>query len=354
MPENPASLLSEAVYGLNKIEGVEARGIVFKENMSIYQSNKDLIVWNRVYGSNYNPFILGRRLILLLKFTRQVIWADVIHWYWDSGILPYNLDLRIIRFFKKPLFIEWVGSEIRNAEIESKINSYYKEALDKGYEYAAMESGNGSMQKQHKFSEFNAYPVLGRGGSTYYHVDKALFKKVFLTNHRINTDKYLANFPGSELNTPPLIIHSPTARIAKGSNHIQAAINILSKKHRLKFELLEKLSRDEVKQKMMHCDIYIDQLIVGGHGMAATEAMAMGKPVVCYLHANSIKELPDDCPIINASIDTLVEQLEKLIVSPSLRNDIGKRSRVYVEKYLDSKIVAKELLEMYESVMDTR
>lgn len=349
-PRNVASFISETVYGLNKINGVSAKGVVYNEDLNIFVSMENVISRKQIWGSNRNPIIFLKKTIFSVRYIFDIFFSDIIHWYWDNGILPNNLDLKIIRILKKPLIIEWLGSEIRNPEIEKKINEYYKNIFDKGYEYAYLESEKSSKELQLKFSSFGAYPILTRGASIAYHVDKSLFREVFLTRHRINTSKYIPNYPGIDVPRPK-IIHSPTARICKGTEYVEKVIKSLSAEYSFEFELLENMTRDDVKKKLEECDIYVDQFILGGHGMATVEAMALGKPVLCYLHEKSLEELPDECPIINASIDTLEHELRKLIINSTLRYEVGKKSRQYVEKYLDSTELAKELLEIYKTVI---
>ena len=76
---------------------------------------------------------------------------------------------------------------------------------------------------------------------------------------------------------------------------------------------------------MQKADIFLDQIICGGYGMACTEAMAFGKPVMCYIMPEVFKAgLPEDFPITNTNPDNLKEQLIKLITDPQMRHDTGK------------------------------
>ena len=84
--------------------------------------------------------------------------------------------------------------------------------------------------------------------------------------------------------------------------------------------------------------------------MAALEAMSFGKPVVCYIMPQIFENgLSQECPIVNANPDTLEEVLIKLITSPSLRNEIGKKSRTFVEQNHDVELLSDQLLSLYSS-----
>jgi glycosyltransferase involved in cell wall biosynthesis len=103
---------------------------------------------------------------------------------------------------------------------------------------------------------------------------------------------------------------------------------------------------------MSECDVYVDQLVLGAHGFAAVEAMAFGKPVICYVNPEIGKDYPADLPIVNANPDNIAEQLEALIRNASLRREIGEKSRAYVEKYHDERKVAAELVQIYDEVIE--
>jgi glycosyltransferase involved in cell wall biosynthesis len=80
------------------------------------------------------------------------------------------------------------------------------------------------------------------------------------------------------------------------------------------------------------------------------EAMAMGKPVMCYIMKEVFEAgLPVECPVINTNPDNLKEQLIKLISNAQLRHDIGKQSRAFAEDYFDIEKIANYLADVYKS-----
>jgi len=110
------------------------------------------------------------------------------------------------------------------------------------------------------------------------------------------------------------------------------------------------MTNQEVKGALKQADIVVDQLLLGVHGIFSVEAMALGKPVLCYIRDDLVEKYPSDLPIVNANPDTIEVELEKLLVNPQLRTEIGKRSREFTERYHDSRVVARKLIKLYESL----
>jgi glycosyltransferase involved in cell wall biosynthesis len=151
----------------------------------------------------------------------------------------------------------------------------------------------------------------------------------------------------------PLIVHSPTAVVGKGTKYVIAAVDELKKNHDFEFILIKDMSHETSLGLIKRCDIFIDQLISGGYGMAAMEAMSFGKPVICYMKESVIKEdMPHDVPIVNANPDNIKVVLEELLNNGTLRNRQGKLGRAYIEKYHDIRITIPVLIEVYKNVIN--
>ena len=63
-------------------------------------------------------------------------------------------------------------------------------------------------------------------------------------------------------------------------------------------------------------DVLVDQLVSGSFGLTAIEAMALGCPVICYLHDGTTIAEPDACPVIPANPDTITDVLRDLMRDP--------------------------------------
>ncbi len=127
------------------------------------------------------------------------------------------------------------------------------------------------------------------------YVKKNLFPKTFITLHRLNVKDFI---PIETENPIPLVVHAPSRRIAKGSDYILKAVEELKQELDFDFKLLEHMPRQEAMKQVQQCDIFIDQLMLGSHGLSSCEAMSFGKPVMCYIMPAVYENgLPADCPI---------------------------------------------------------
>jgi glycosyltransferase involved in cell wall biosynthesis len=145
----------------------------------------------------------------------------------------------------------------------------------------------------------------------------------------------------------PVVVHAPSSRRRKGTEHVVAACEQLP----VELEIVEGLHHDEARRRYERADIVVDQLNAGWYGLFAIEAMALGKPVVTFLHEEAVARTEDAfgtrVPIVGASADTLVERLRPLVEDPEERRRVGAASRAYVERLHDADKVADLLLDIY-------
>lgn len=166
-------------------------------------------------------------------------------------------------------------------------------------------------------------------------------------------ERYLISEIKPTSSTKIRILHSPSAKFAKGSNYILPVIDELSKLYQIEFVIQNKVPRHEVLKAMQECDIYIDQIVLGSYASAAIEAMAFGKPVIAYIMPRVFeKGIPTDCPIINANPSNLKDKLIESIENKEFRDLKGKEGRIYVEKFHDAEIESRKLITIYNYSID--
>lgn len=350
LPINIASMQAITAEALNNRK--ESKAVCLTTSVHKYQAvNETTIVLPNKFVSRKNPF---KWFYAQRDFKREVKkwikWADILHYTWEPAYRNRK-DLTWAKKTNKPIFIEWVGSDIRDSDFLSAINPYYKHAFDNGYECRTIENGEHKKMTEQNFHAVGAVPLLCPEMSMY--LNKTLFPSYIPLMQRINVKAFSSQLPPPE-NNKPLIVHSPSAKITKGSNFIISAIEELKNDFDFEFVLLHDMKREEVLKIVQKADIFLDQIIIGGYGMAAMEAMSFGKPVMCYLLPQVFEAgLPQECPIVNTNPGNLKEQLVKLITNPNLRKSIGMKSRAYVEKYHDAEKISDQLLKIYTQALGT-
>lgn len=333
----------------NNFDGISAKCITISTHKYQQTGNHVIILPQAVPKSKPFKWLLYKyRFFMAVR--KWIQWADIVHYTMYPVYQRNNWDLNFAAKHKKKIFVEWLGSDIRYPEFLKAINPYYAHAFENGYEYVHYESNAQSAKTQQAFAKYKAIPMLCAEMRLY--LQKSIFTDSKLLYQRINTKNFKPVYPDIKKNRP-LILHSPTAKIAKGSNIIMPMLAALQKEYDFEYRMLNGLSRQEVLQQMQTADIFIDQIIIGGYGMAAMEAMSFGKPVMCYIMPQVFEAgLSAECPVVNTNPDNLKEQLITLLTNPVLRNEIGKKSRAFVEKFHDVELVSKQMLAEYNKALD--
>lgn len=178
------------------------------------------------------------------------------------------------------------------------------------------------------------------------------FERVEIFRQPVELSKFPFN-PPSEALEVPVLLHVPTNPWIKGTDYIVKAVENLKKKGlKFEFKLVRQLSQEDFYKVLSQCDVYVDELRCGGHGMTAVEAMAMGKPTISYIRDDLQDKYPQDMPLVNGNPDTIEAVLERLILDAPLRRSIGIASRAYVEKYHDARIVVDKLAGTYLNLLE--
>ncbi len=277
--------------------------------------------------STRNPF-------LFFEWIQQF---DIFH-YHKSPFWPYGLDVKYLEKQKKKFFIEFWGSDIRLHNIERERNPYF-----------ISDNSNNNHRKLNrlKFWSDQTNQVIMSDNSADIFL-KPFFEKIHIVRQRINTSFYKPKYPNPE-NKVPKIMHAPTVKNTKGTKYIEEAIYKLEKKGlKFKYEEVQTQHHHKALKLYQEADLIVDQLLMGSHGVFAVEALALGKPVLSYIHDDLLKTYPKGFPVINANPDTIEQVLEEWILSPVERHNKGIQSRQYCEDTHDFRKVAKRLAKIYE------
>jgi glycosyltransferase involved in cell wall biosynthesis len=297
---NVAGIPWENVQALRR-KGVDAQLVVFERQKLHPEADWSL---DRRGGFARRQLTQWRALARLLSH------ADVFHFYFGLTLVPKSLQFPILRATRKKSVYHFLGSDIRG-----------KTPAELAYGKRADAQIVGSFDAKRWVPEAELIPPG---------LDLRPFTPV----------------PPSDRERP-VVVHAPSNRAKKGTEHVIAACAELP----VELDLVEGVAHEEARRRYERADIVVDQLNAGWHGIFALEAMALGKPVVCYLKPDVVEQAEraygTRVPIVPATADTLVESLRPLVADAELRRRIGAESRAYVERVHDIDVIADRLLDLY-------
>jgi glycosyltransferase involved in cell wall biosynthesis len=299
-PVNTAGIPWTNVQAL-RTRGVDAQLVVFNRYKLHPEADVDL----RRSGG-----LLQQQLTQARAFARLAPRTDVFHFYFGLTLLPKAIQFPLLRALGKRSVMHFLGSDIR-----------------------------GRSQGELAWAQRAGARVVGSYDAIRWVPDAQVIP------------------PGIDLSTiepvpptgrdRPLVVHAPSSRARKGTEHIVAACAELN----VDLEIVEGLDHREAFERYRRADVIVDQLNAGWYGVFAIEAMALGKPVVTFLHDEAVRRTEEafgvKVPIVNATKETLAAALRPVAESPEERRRVGAASRAYVEQVHDVERVADRLLALY-------
>ncbi len=272
-----------------------------------------------------------RAIMPYATFVWILCWADIFHvFYHANGFLGSTafrfLELPILRLFGKRIVALSFGSDVQRASVlQGRFRwSVSPWVADGAAEEAVLKNVLHTLRYAHfAIASGDAYIFLPR-------YDLCVHLAA------LDLDSITPEFPQVTPGRPICIFHAPNHRHLKGTAHIIEACEQLRQEGvPIELCLVEGLRNDAALEAYRAAHLVVDQLLIGGYGLFAVEAMALGKPVVCYMREDAIAANPgwDECPIISAKPDTIMQTLRMLAADPARLAELGHASRAYVEKY---------------------
>jgi glycosyltransferase involved in cell wall biosynthesis len=355
LPSNAASQISIMVRAQRSI-GLDARGLVIDPH--IMQTSEGIrfiapiaphVGWVR------RRWQAARRLAVIAS---AVQWADIVHWHSNTRLAFRDADLKMVAALDKARIVEFWGSDIRIPEIATRDNPYLAKLLadsDSDADGRAPTypiSQQRSRCSQERFAR-HGFECLVPGPELPDYIQQDLFPSPYRAEAVLNLEEFVPSYPDPD-RSRPVVVHTPSRLAIKGTAAVLAAVEQLKARYDFEFRLVHNVPRAEALEIVCDCDILLDQFVIGSFGTAALEAMAFGKPAVCYLKPSVVANLPADAPYVNANPDNLAEVVTSLLADGSRRQEIGRNSRAYVEKHHDARTVARQLAGIYAELLSSR
>jgi O-antigen/teichoic acid export membrane protein/glycosyltransferase involved in cell wall biosynthesis len=305
-PVNTAGIPWTNVQALRR-RGVDASLVVFNRYTLHPEADRSL----ELHGG------LARRQLAQWKVLAELLpRTDLFHFTFGLTLVPQSLQFPILKAFRKRSVIQYLGSDIRGKTPEEL--AYGKKAgaeIVGSYDAVRWVPGATVIPPGIDLAQIDVAPRSGR--------------------------------------RRPVVVHAPSSRTRKGTDHVVRACEDLE----VELRIVEGLHHDEALERYRDADIVVDQLYAGWYGLFAIECMALGKPVVTFLHDEATRRTEEayglPVPIVNASPESLHDRLAGLLaLGPDGLEEIGLTSRAYVERVHDLDRVTDQLLAVYASVLD--
>lgn len=284
---------------------------------------------------------LVREIKPLIFFGKSLFQYEFYHFHFGGSLLLHgDIDLRILKYLQKKCVVHSHGSDVKQWRIGKLRNPYMPDY------YKNKERDKRIAQRLEILSKYIDVIVL-EPSLKHFVVD--FFQRVEIIERALDVKNFVPHYPKKNKEVP-LIIHAPSNRCRKGTKYILESINELRGNYKFDFRILENMLHKDCLKILAEADIVIDQLLYGTYGVFAIEAMALGKPVLCYIREDLREKDLRDIPIIPVTIHNLTQNLKYLIRNRELLPEIGWKSRKFAEEYHDSVVIAKQWLNLYRSL----
>ena len=152
------------------------------------------------------------------------------------------------------------------------------------------------------------------------------------------------------------VCQAPTRKDLKNTAEFEVVMASLERKYKnVEGVVIANTRHEECLRIKQACDIHFDHM-QGYYGVSSLESLSQGKPVIAGLDEWNLKCIREfsgcgDVPwVIARNRDELECQLEKLIGDDVLRNNIGIKSRRFMERHWTERQVLNILLRVYEEL----
>jgi glycosyltransferase involved in cell wall biosynthesis len=331
----------------DRLLGLRSSSLVFRTYYITRSFDINLIVFEAAVRLTRSGHLLRnfRRIVLawaLLKF-------DVFHYFYDRGLMisdgRYGInpeELQLLFDSGKRLYTYAYGADVRSQEITLRLGepNICQECPQPGrYCICKTEDLNSSLERLDgrvtaRLAMGDMVPyVPGCRNMHYWPLDMKRFKAEPAAYRR-----------GDILR----VAHAPNHGHFKGTRFLVEAIERL-RGEGLPIELVsvQGVPNKKVLELFRTSHLIADQFVAGSHGYTALEAMALARPVLCFIRSDDMIIDPAACPIINVRPEQVYDTLRKCLEGGLDLEGLGKQGRAYVDRYYSIEAVAVRLGRLY-------
>lgn len=327
--------------------GLRSDCVVYKTHKI---NDKNLFDYNfqKLYGNKLTSIFIP-----FLVMAWAVFKYDVFNFFYNGGFL-YETNQTLIKweFFLlkimgKKVIVYAYGSDVRLESITRNLGKYHA-YMDMTHEEIVNEVHLTEKQISSRlhFIMKNASRYVSMGDMTEYTPGSindifywAIDIEAWKCPEKNNSDEKI------------IIVHAPNHPQYKGTRFLLETVERIKKEgYPIDLILIQKMENSKAKKIYEKADIVAEQFIIGWHGFFAIEAMALGKPVMCYIRKKDYLPSSHVCPIVNTDPDNLYQNLITLIKDKKLREKIGSDGRDYVKQIYSLEKVGARLKALYTSL----
>lgn len=136
-----------------------------------------------------------------------------------------------------------------------------------------------------------------------------------------------------------------------GTQYVRDAVGRLKiDGHNIELVEVRKTPYREALSIYASADVYAGKLRMGFYNNANIECMMLGIPCMSFIRPEFREEYCPDCPVIQATPDTIYEVLRQYIAQPEELSRIGKLGPDFVRKYHSEEKSIRPLVDCYKTL----
>ena len=223
---------------------------------------------------------LGRAVYGFALPTRR----DVIHYQYGSTWLPWIVDARWARLWRRTIVVGYHGDDCRLSAV----------AIREGWPLAEIDierDDEALRERMRRLASVSDAAIVADLEIASY--VREHFKRLYVVPLPVLPSPRVHRLPKRAAS---VILHAPSDTRIKGTDLIEAAVAPLTKDGRVEFRLVTSVPHAEVRNAIAEADIVVDQLRSASASVFALEALGAGVPVLSRVDVAPSRRSTEACP----------------------------------------------------------
>jgi len=273
-------------------------------------------------------------------------------------LIHAHVELPIFAYFSRKKFIAQVlGSDIKELAFTNSLRGIL---LRKAYKNAKLvifsTPGDPSLLSKLKVKNTLFLPLIW--DLSFFKPEKVIdneFENKFIVFHPTS---HIWNVKGNNN-----LINGFSEFVKQNPDSILICINIgkdIEKSHDLVKSLgiennvrfMDRLNASQILHYYNLADVVANEFILDGIGGIGMETLCCEKPLLTACHENCYKNMhPEPVPAINVKTSTEIYEKLEYLKDRKVKDEIGKKGRIWMKKFLAPTVVAHKYKTVYDSVL---